>query len=144
MTDKNAILEALAKLDAANDDHWIAGGKPAMKVLEEMTGDKAIKRADVEAAAPNFVRPSVGEEPAHADTRPGLAVKAVSAMDAHLGGTADRFTEDDARTGITDPAAFYADWLKRNRPGHLHKRPYHMLSDIEKARVAVFLAVANG
>lgn len=175
MTDKKAILEALQKLDAANDEHWTASGKPAMKVLEELTGDKGLKRSDVDAAAPDFVRQSAGlgsvTVPLNAEQKariqaemeerhpgghflpfpnefgakhPDRAVKAVSAMDAHLGGSADRFTEDDALSGITDPAQFYADWLKRNRPAQLHKRPYHMLSDIEKARIAVFIAVARG
>lgn len=50
------INAALDGLDHANDAHWTSDGLPAMKVIEDLTGDKSIKRSDVEAAQPGFVR----------------------------------------------------------------------------------------
>ena len=52
-----AIVEALTKLDAADDSHWNADGKPKMAALEVLLGRTDITRAQVEAAAPGFSRP---------------------------------------------------------------------------------------
>ncbi len=52
-----AIVEALSKLDAADDSHWNADGKPKMAALEALLGRTDITRAQVEAAAPGFSRP---------------------------------------------------------------------------------------
>ncbi len=146
--DPSSIRDALDKLDATNDGHWTADGKPAMKAVEELLGDTSVTRADVDKAAPDLRRPSEQhQEPAPANTSNAkLARRAVAAVDEFLGG-ADRFTLEDAELAASDggsPAEFYANWLKRNRPSDVHKRPYHMLSAVEKARIGVFLAVARG
>ena len=54
-----AIVEALTKLDAADDSHWNADGKPKMSALEAILGRTDVTRAQVEAAAPGFTRPQV-------------------------------------------------------------------------------------
>jgi hypothetical protein len=54
-----AIVEALSKLDAADDSHWNADGKPKMSALEAILGRTDVTRAQVEAAAPGFTRPQV-------------------------------------------------------------------------------------
>ncbi|MEE9160020.1 MAG: hypothetical protein V3U60_16745 [Gammaproteobacteria bacterium] len=50
------IAAAVRDLDPENDDHWTDAGLPAMKAVEDVVGTKAIKRADVEAAAPGWDR----------------------------------------------------------------------------------------
>jgi len=66
------IREALAKLDPSNDAHWTADGMPAMAVVEELVGDKSIKRKDVTSAAPGFTRstPSLGSPSPSGDPQP--------------------------------------------------------------------------
>lgn len=68
MADPNAIKAALAKLDVGNDDHWTNSGDPRIDVVQELTGDKSIKRPDITGAAPKFSRKTpteleVSEEP---------------------------------------------------------------------------------
>ena len=53
-----AIVEALTKLDPADDTAWTAEGKPKMAALEALLGRTDITRAQVEAAAPGFTRPT--------------------------------------------------------------------------------------
>ena len=53
-----AIVEALTKLDPADDANWTADGKPKMAALEVLLGRTDITRAQVEAAAPGFTRPT--------------------------------------------------------------------------------------
>lgn len=53
-----AIVEALSKLDTADDSHWNADGKPKMAALEALLGRTDVTRAQVEAAAPGFTRPT--------------------------------------------------------------------------------------
>ena len=54
-----AIVEALSKLDPADDAAWTAEGKPKMSALEAILGRTDVTRAQVEAAAPGFTRPQV-------------------------------------------------------------------------------------
>jgi hypothetical protein len=53
-----AIVEALSKLDPADDTAWTAEGKPKMAALEVLLGRTDITRAQVDAAAPGFTRPT--------------------------------------------------------------------------------------
>lgn len=53
-----AIVEALSKLAPADDAAWTADGKPKMAALEALLGRTDITRAQVEAAAPGFTRPT--------------------------------------------------------------------------------------
>lgn len=56
MADVNVIKAALAKLDLENDEHWTNSGDPRIDVVQELTGDKSLKRPDITAAAPKFSR----------------------------------------------------------------------------------------
>lgn len=51
------ITAALAGLDPNDDEIWTANGKPAMAAIEAILGTKAVSRAEVDAAAPDFRRP---------------------------------------------------------------------------------------
>jgi hypothetical protein len=53
------ITAALAKLDPANNDHWTDEGFPKTGVVQRFANDQSIKRQDIQAAAPDFVRPAV-------------------------------------------------------------------------------------
>lgn len=52
------LARAIASLDPANDTHWTADGRPAMKAVEAAYGASDVTRADVDAAAPGFLRPA--------------------------------------------------------------------------------------
>lgn len=54
MSDK--ILEALAKLDPGNDNHWTAEGAPRIETLRLLAGDASITRDQVTAADQSFNR----------------------------------------------------------------------------------------
>lgn len=57
---ENPILNAAIKLDPANEDHWTGQNLPAIDPLNEFlseAGYEAVKRADVNEAIPEFVRP---------------------------------------------------------------------------------------
>lgn len=51
------ITAAVAKLDAENDDHWTAGGLPAVDVVAELAG-KPVTRASITGAAADAKRPT--------------------------------------------------------------------------------------
>jgi len=69
MTDK--IIEALSKLDPANDEHWTADGAPKIDAL----GIEGVKRADIVKAAPHFTRSNPAfETPAQAKAREEVAI----------------------------------------------------------------------
>lgn len=44
-----SLADALAQLDKANDAHWTQGGKPSLDILQVLTGNADLKRADVDA-----------------------------------------------------------------------------------------------
>ncbi|AAT69545.1 gp69 [Alphaproteobacteria phage PhiJL001] len=54
------IVEALAKLDHKNDDHWTQDGLPRIEVVANISGIKDLKRGQITDAAPDFVR--VGDD----------------------------------------------------------------------------------
>ncbi len=52
------IAEAVLLLDPADDAHWTREGQPAVQVIGAMVGRVGtLTRAEVDAAAPGFVRP---------------------------------------------------------------------------------------
>lgn len=53
---QSPIVEALKRLDPADDEHWTADGKPKMSAIEALMGRADITRAQVDAAAPGFSR----------------------------------------------------------------------------------------
>ena len=56
MTTADPILLALKQLDPAVDEHWTSDGSPRMEVVQKLTGNDGLKRADVVNAAPTFNR----------------------------------------------------------------------------------------
>lgn len=52
----NKIVEALLKLDVANDNHWTADGLPRLDTVKMLASDQALTRDSVAAAAPGFSR----------------------------------------------------------------------------------------
>lgn len=56
------LLDAVMKLDPENDEHWTKIGKPAMNAVEGFYGSADITRADIEAAAPGYVRDTAKEQ----------------------------------------------------------------------------------
>ena len=65
------ILEALAKLDPTNDNHWTNDGLPRIETIRMLAADQTITREAITAEAPNFSRqtakletPVATEEPA--------------------------------------------------------------------------------
>ena len=52
------LLRAVQSLDPDNDAHWTKDGKPAMTAVEKFYGSADVTRADVEAVAPGFTRPT--------------------------------------------------------------------------------------
>lgn len=73
-----------------------------------------------------------------------VAFIAVEEFDAVFGPGA-RFDDedfDDAK-GSTSAAAFHDKWMDRHDPKNKAKRPFHILTDIEKARLRVFVGIAT-
>lgn len=66
-----AILDALAQLDASNDEHWTAEGLPRLAVMDMLLGAEGTKRADVTAAAPGFNRKNLELPPERAENGGG-------------------------------------------------------------------------
>jgi hypothetical protein len=75
---KDVIQEALGKLNPTDNDHWTQDGLPRIGKVEELSGLKGLKRADVTAANPKFTRQAVldatpdepEETPAETPTEP--------------------------------------------------------------------------
>jgi len=58
--DKLTLVQAVRKLDPANDEHWTTSGQPAMKAVEALFG-KNVTRAAVEEVAPGYDREAATE-----------------------------------------------------------------------------------
>lgn len=58
------IAEVVRNLDPENDAHWTQSGLPAMAAVEAVLG-KAVSRADVEHAVPNWTRDLARQAPRH-------------------------------------------------------------------------------
>lgn len=55
------LASAIETLDHSDDEHWTSGGKPAMDILKDLTGNKNLKRSDVDEHFPDVIR-STGED----------------------------------------------------------------------------------
>lgn len=107
------ILEALAKLDSQNENHWTDDGSPRMDTLKFMTGDQTLTRESVTAASPGFSRASALEalKPATAPTASGSTPPAESGDASSDQGTGDEGqdveakSEEEARLIAEDQAA---------------------------------------
>ena len=62
------ILEALGKLDPANENHWTADGLPRIETVRMLAGDQGITREQITAEAPDFSRSSAVIAPALTET----------------------------------------------------------------------------
>lgn len=60
---KQAVLDALPKLDTTNDDHWTEAGKPDIGTVAGLSGIKDLKRADIDEAASGFNRANAHAAP---------------------------------------------------------------------------------
>lgn len=56
MTDNAKILEAITKLDKADDAQWTDDGLPRVNVVQALVDDPALTRAQINDAAPGFSR----------------------------------------------------------------------------------------
>jgi hypothetical protein len=56
MAIKDAIMQALAQLDQTNDEHWTDDGLPRTSVVQRLANDPEIRRTDIQAVAPSFMR----------------------------------------------------------------------------------------
>lgn len=68
------ILEALGKLDTANDNHWTADGLPRIETVRMLSGDQSITREQITAEAPDFSRSSA-ILPGGEDSKPAAKVE---------------------------------------------------------------------
>lgn len=82
------LIEALQKLDKANDNHWTSDGLPKVDTVRFLAGDQTITREQISAAAPNFNRnsedapaPVATEVPDHAAKVQGLEAE-IAGLDA--------------------------------------------------------------
>jgi len=50
------ILDALEKLDPADDSQWTSDGQPRIDKICELTGEASLKRKDITEASPLFTR----------------------------------------------------------------------------------------
>lgn len=99
MSDK--IIEALKRLDPANEAHWTADGLPKVEAL----GIEGVKRPDVTKAAPHFKRDNLA-----IDTP---AVQAEKAKPAPA-----TMTLEDLRKQAEAEAAVTLDVLNKARKAH--------------------------
>lgn len=94
--DAAKIQEAVALLDPADDTHWTESGKPSIKALEELLGEK-LSRAEVNIAAKDAVRPtaragSASSSPAPAVPTPEKVADVSSRAAASRGVTAEEMS----------------------------------------------------
>ncbi len=78
------ILEALQKLDPANNDDWTGDGLPTVIRMQELTGDASLTRQQITAANPAFSRMNMaplentGEPQADPDASPEVTEEPVT------------------------------------------------------------------
>jgi hypothetical protein len=51
------LREAVTSLDSLDDENWTADGRPRIDAVEKAFGRSGVTRADVDKAAPGFIRP---------------------------------------------------------------------------------------
>lgn len=119
------IIEALQKLDTANDNHWTADGLPRIDTVKMLASDQTLTRDVITAAAPNFSRsnadfnaatttPSttenapVGEN--NAATTQGAIQPVVEGLQAAKEAVEGTFANPEIQDGIANLAANLTDW----------------------------------
>ena len=58
------VVSALKTLDPDNEMHWTEDGLPKVKLVQSLTEQTKLKRADIEAAWPEFTRDTLLPPPA--------------------------------------------------------------------------------
>lgn len=53
------VQNAIAQLDANNNEHWTADGLPRLDAVRTLAGDLTVTREEVNQASPGFIRPAV-------------------------------------------------------------------------------------
>lgn len=53
---KGAVRDAIAKLDATNDEHWTEAGLPSVSAVRELSGNTEVSRQDIASLAPKLTR----------------------------------------------------------------------------------------
>ena len=99
---KEKIIEALRKLDVANDSHWTADGLPRLDKMEELLGEN-VSRADVNGALTGFKK---GEDidALVKSEEPPVETKAGDSVVSEDAGEAEEALEE-ARVALVDARA---------------------------------------
>lgn len=74
------IIDALSKLDPANDNHWTQDGLPRLDTIKILSGDPSLSREAVTAARPDFNREAA--QAAATAAQAGAATPVQGATDA--------------------------------------------------------------
>jgi hypothetical protein len=102
--DNSKITDALAKLDPNNNDHWTADGLPRLDSLKIMTGNPGLTRDMVQAAAPDFVRPTgTAQGPAQAATSDPVQGSSPTDDNAPQAGPTGPSSTDDTLPTMLNP-----------------------------------------
>lgn len=64
MATADAIKQALSQLDHTNDEHWTDDGLPRTSTVQKLANDPEIRRPDIQAVAPTFMRKTGDAQPA--------------------------------------------------------------------------------
>lgn len=59
---KDALIDALKRLDPNNNEHWVQNGQPNLKCLETVLGEK-VTRAQIDKVANGFTRTNLEIKP---------------------------------------------------------------------------------
>jgi hypothetical protein len=100
------IIDALKKLDPANEDHWTTEGLPRLEVLKDILGE-VVSRVDVTNAARGFSRATTDilNQPAPAVQPVATVTEAATAQPEVVVNSAVSETQDDGES--------YADYLRK-------------------------------
>lgn len=96
------ILDALAKLDFGNDNHWTADGLPRLETVKLLAGDQTLTREQVRAAAPSFTRAgALGVQETRPETTPVEAEQEKPEAEQE---DSSLFTDPETPVVINEPA----------------------------------------
>jgi len=119
------IIEALQKLDTANDNHWTADGLPRIDTVKMLASDQTLTRDTITAAAPNFSRtnadltgatttPTTPETTPASENSAGTSQEGVKplveGLQAAKEAVQDAFANPEVQEGIKTLAEALTDW----------------------------------
>lgn len=109
------ILDALARMDHADDSQWLDDGRPRVAVVQKLADDQSIGMAAIRNAAPDFRRSVVDADPlaepeTESDDTPAVSAEApdataVAADDASDFSASAPRDSDDAVTETAEAAS---------------------------------------